>query len=106
MPETVLEVLELSKLFGRFKAVDKVSFSLGRGEILGMLGPNGAGKTTTLKIINGLTAASSGQIRLFGIDGEKNRKQIKRKLGYMSQKFSLYPLLTAIENLQFFGGLF
>ncbi len=106
MTETVLEVRSLNKLFGQFKAVDDLSFSMQRGEILGMLGPNGAGKTTTLKIINGLTLASSGRVLLFGHDAEKNRRALKRRLGYMSQKFSLYPLLTAAENLRFFGGIF
>jgi len=106
MSDAVLEVLSLSKFYGAFKAVDDVSFSLRPGEILGMLGPNGAGKTTTLKIINGLTLPSLGQVRLFGLDAEKNRSKLKKRLGYMSQKFSLYPLLTAVENLSFFGGLF
>jgi len=106
MSENILEVSSLTKLFGSFRAVAEVSFSLKRGEILGMLGPNGAGKTTTLKIINGLTRQSSGQVLLFGLDAEKNRGILKKRIGYMSQKFSLYPLLTALENLQFFGGLF
>ena len=106
MSEIILEVKALSRLFGSFRAVDNISFSLKKGEILGMLGPNGAGKTTTLTIINGLTRQSSGQVTLFGMDAEKNRRKFKKRIGYMSQKFSLYPLMTAIENLRFFGGIF
>ena len=106
MSEIILEVKALSRLFGSFRAVDNISFSLKKGEILGMLGPNGAGKTTTLKIINGLTRQSSGQVTLFGMDAEKHRRKLKKRIGYMSQKFSLYPLMTAIENLRFFGGIF
>jgi len=95
----------LRKDFGRFRAVKDISFEVGRGEIVGFLGPNGAGKTTTIKMITGLLPASAGTVLVDGLDMARQPTAAKRKLGYMSQKFSLYPLLTALENLEFFGGI-
>jgi ABC-2 type transport system ATP-binding protein len=106
-PEAVkaVEVHELSKRFGDFTAVDRISFSVERGEILGFLGPNGAGKTTTMKMILGLLEPSGGRISILGLDARKNREEIKKTIGYMSQQFTLYPLLTVAENIEFFGGI-
>ncbi len=105
MPEHIIEIKNLEKRFGDFTAVNGISFNIEKGEILGFLGPNGAGKTTTIKMINGLLKITSGQILVKGMDSEKHRKDIKQVMGYMSQKFSLYPLLTSLENIEFFGGI-
>jgi ABC-2 type transport system ATP-binding protein len=101
----IIEVTNLTKRFGDFIAVNNIDFNIQKGEILGFLGPNGAGKTTTIKMINGLLKISSGQVLIKGMDAEKNRKKIKKITGYMSQKFSLYPLLNSLENIEFFGGI-
>lgn len=101
----IIEVQNLTKTFGKFTAVNNISFNIKQGEILGFLGPNGAGKTTTIKMINGLLKMTSGQVLIKGMDAEKNRKDIKKIVGYMSQKFSLYPLLNSLENIEFFGGI-
>jgi len=106
MSETLLSVQNLVKAYGTFKAVDDLSFSLRKGEILGLLGPNGAGKTTTIRMLMGLHLPSAGTISLFDGTLPPGHPKLKRRLGYMSQKCSLYPLLTAQENLAFFGGLF
>jgi ABC-2 type transport system ATP-binding protein len=105
MEEHIIEVNELTKRFGGFTAVNRVSFNIAKGEILGFLGPNGAGKTTTIKMINGLLGITSGGVTVKGMDAGKHRKELKRIMGYMSQKFSLYPLLNALENIEFFGGV-
>jgi ABC-2 type transport system ATP-binding protein len=104
-PATAIAVRDLRKDFGVFQAVRGVSFDVARGEIVGFLGPNGAGKTTTIKMITGLLKITSGTVRVDGLDNRTQLVQVKRKLGYMSQKFSLYPLLTARENIEFFGGI-
>jgi len=101
----LIEIKDLTKKFGHFTAVNAINFSIRQGEILGFLGPNGAGKTTTIKMINGLLKISSGQVLIKGLDARKNRREIKKITGYMSQKFSLYPLLTSLENIEFFGGI-
>jgi ABC-2 type transport system ATP-binding protein len=103
--ENVIEVRNLTKRFGKFAAVDNVGFDIKRGEILGFLGPNGAGKTTTIKMITGLLKRTSGQVLVNGMDADTQRKEVKKILGYMSQKFSLYPLLHSLENIEFFGGI-
>jgi len=100
-----IAVRDLRKSFGRFQAVKGISFDVAPGEIVGFLGPNGAGKTTTIKMITGLLKISAGTVMIGGLDNQKHLAVIKKKLGYMSQKFSLYPLLTALENIEFFGGI-
>jgi len=100
-----IEVHDLVKIFGHFQAVKKINFAVRQGEILGFLGPNGAGKTTTIKMITGLLNITSGSILVNGLDNQKHMALIKKKIGYMSQKFSLYPLLTVRENIEFFGGI-
>ncbi len=100
-----IRVRDLTRNFGNFTAVDHVSFDVSPGEILGFLGPNGAGKTTTIKMIIGLLRITSGEVLIKGLDVKKDLRKIKPFLGYMSQKFSLYPLLTAYENMDFFGGI-
>jgi len=96
----------LTKVFGNFTAVDNVNFQVERGEIFGFLGPNGAGKTTTIKILCGLLAPTSGVARVAGYDVSTQPEEIKKNIGYMSQKFSLYEDLSVAENLDFFGGIY
>jgi ABC-2 type transport system ATP-binding protein len=105
MNEKTVSVENLTRKFGRFTAVDNISFSMRSGEILGFLGPNGAGKTTTIKMMTGLLRITSGNVCIKGMDVKKRLKRVKRFTGYMSQKFSLYPLLTGFENIEFFGGI-
>jgi ABC-2 type transport system ATP-binding protein len=100
-----ITVRDLSKSFGHFQAVKRISFDVAPGEIVGFLGPNGAGKTTTIKMITGLLKITSGTVLIDGLDNRDHLAELKKKLGYMSQKFSLYPLLTAQENIEFFGGI-
>jgi ABC-2 type transport system ATP-binding protein len=97
---------KLVKRFGDFTAVDGISFKVGKGEIFGFLGPNGAGKTTTIKVLCGLLAPTSGSGSVGGYNIDAEQKKIKSLIGYMSQKFSLYGDLTALENLEFFGGIY
>lgn len=98
-------VKNLSKLYGNFKAVDDISFSVRRGEIFGFLGANGAGKSTTIKILCGIQPLTFGETEVLGIDVSKHPKAVKQKIGYMSQKFSLYNDLTVEENINFFAGI-
>ncbi len=102
MPAAVI-VSDLSKRFGDFTAVDSISFAVQAGEIFGFLGPNGSGKTTTIRILLGLLPPTSGQASVLGYDVIHHPEQIARRVGYMSQKFSLYPDLSVDENLSFYG---
>jgi ABC-2 type transport system ATP-binding protein len=101
-----VRVEELTKAFGAFVAVDRVTFEVGTGEVFGFLGPNGAGKTTTIKMLNGLLLPSSGRGHVAGFDVMTETEAIRRHIGYMSQLFSLYPDLTVEENIAFFSGLY
>jgi len=101
-----VEVHDLTRTFGQFVAVDRVTFSVAPGEIFGFLGPNGAGKTTTIKMLTGLLAPTSGDGRVAGLDVRRESEAIKSRIGYMSQLFSLYADLTVEENIAFFGGLY
>jgi ABC-2 type transport system ATP-binding protein len=101
-----VQVSELTRRFGDFTAVDRVSFGVREGEIFGFLGPNGAGKTTTIKMLAGLLRPTSGVARVAGFDVLKEIDQVKLNIGYMSQLFSLYPDLTVLENIQLFAGLY
>jgi ABC-2 type transport system ATP-binding protein len=105
MPVAV-ELRELSKHFGAFKAVDRVSLSVEEGEIFGFLGANGAGKSTTIRMLCGLLKPTFGTGLVLGLDVAKQPEEVKRRLGYMSQRFSLYDDLTVIQNLRFFGGVY
>jgi ABC-2 type transport system ATP-binding protein len=102
----VIEVRELTRQFGSFVAVDHVSFDVREGEIFGYLGANGAGKSTTIRMMCGLLSPSSGTARVAGIDVGRDPERVKRVIGYMSQKFSLYPDLQVLENLEFFAGMY
>jgi ABC-2 type transport system ATP-binding protein len=106
-PDTpAVSVDRLTRRFGDFTAVDAVTFDVAPGEIFGFLGPNGAGKTTTIKMLTGLLAPSEGEGRVAGLDITRERGGIRRRIGYMSQRFSLYPDLTVRENIDLFGGLY
>lgn len=96
----------ITKVFGDFTAVDHISFEITKGEIFGFLGANGAGKTTAMRIFCGLSIPTSGDATVAGFNVYKNTEEIKKNIGYMSQKFSLYENLTILENLEFFGGIY
>lgn len=104
--ENVIEVRNLTKKFGHFTAVDHISFEVHKGEIFGFLGANGAGKTTAMKILCGLSRPTSGEGKVNGYDINREQEKIKRNIGYMSQRFSLYPDLKVWENIRLFGGIY
>ncbi len=106
MEEKVIVCEDLTKQFGDFYAVNKISFDVYRGEVFGFLGANGAGKTTAMRILCGLSYPSSGKATVAGFDVYKQQESIKKNIGYMSQKFSLYENLTVSENIEFFGGIY
>lgn len=106
MKEVVIKTDKLTKRFGDFIAANEISFEVYAGEIFGFLGANGAGKTTAMKMLCGLSAPSSGAATIAGFDIYKQTEQIKKHIGYMSQKFSLYEDLTVLENINFFGGIY
>ncbi len=102
----IIETEELTKMFGDFTAVNAISFEVKEGEIFGFLGANGAGKTTAMKMLIGILNPSSGKASVAGFDVYKNTEDIKKNIGYMSQKFALYDDLTVKENITFFGGIY
>jgi ABC-2 type transport system ATP-binding protein len=101
-----IEAEGLTKQFGRFVAVDHLSFSVDKGEIFGFLGANGAGKTTAMRMLCGLSLPSSGRASVAGFDIDKDAEKIKARIGYMSQKFALYEDLTVRENIRLYGGIY
>jgi ABC-2 type transport system ATP-binding protein len=103
---TVIEADQLTIRFGSFTAVDKVSFQIARGEVFGFLGPNGSGKTTIIKALCGLLAPTNGSGIILGMDIRKHAAEIRRHVGYMSQKFGLYEDLTVGENIAFYAGVY
>ena len=104
--EVVIKADKLTKRFGDFIATNEITFEVRKGEIFGFLGANGAGKTTAMRMLCGLSIPSSGNATIAGFDVYKETEMIKKNIGYMSQKFSLYEDLTVIENIQFFGGIY
>lgn len=106
MPNYTIEVKNLTKRFGKFIAVDNISFNVERGEIFGFLGANGAGKSTTIRMLCGLLNSTSGTATVGGYDINTQPEKVKENIGYMSQKFSLYEDLTVEENIRFFGGVY
>lgn len=104
--EKVIQVRDLVKKFGSFVANDHLTFDVRRGEIFGFLGANGAGKTTALRILSGLSKPSSGEVRVAGYDIYRQAEKVKRHIGYMCQKFSLYEDLTVAENIMLYGGIY
>jgi ABC-2 type transport system ATP-binding protein len=106
MKDTVIKTDKLTKRFGDFVAANEISFEVFKGEIFGFLGANGAGKTTAMRMLCGLSTPSSGNATIAGFDVYKQTELIKKNIGYMSQKFSLYDDLTVLENIEFFGGIY
>lgn len=104
--ENVIEAENLTKVFGDFTAVNRISFEVKKGEIFGFLGANGAGKTTAMKMLIGISKPSSGKAIVAGFDVFTQAEDIKKNIGYMSQKFALYDDLTVKENITFFGGIY
>jgi ABC-2 type transport system ATP-binding protein len=104
--EIAVKAQNLTKTFGTFTAVDNISFEVKKGEIYGFLGANGAGKTTTIRILCGLLEPTKGDAVVAGYSVKKDPEEIKKRLGYMSQKFALYTNLTAAENIEFYGGIY
>ena len=106
MPTLAIDVRGLSRRFGSFDAVKDLSFSVTQGEIFGFLGANGAGKSTTIRMLCGLLRPSAGTALVGGVDVSSDPEGVKRRIGYMSQKFSLYEALTVDQNIRFFGGIY
>lgn len=106
MRDIAIHTEQLTKRFGPFVAVDAISFDVYEGEIFGFLGANGAGKTTAMRMLCGLSRPTSGKAVVAGLDMATHTEQIKKQIGYMSQKFSLYDDLTVLENIRFFGGIY
>jgi ABC-2 type transport system ATP-binding protein len=106
MNDAAIDVRNLTRRFGAFTAVDNVSFSVRRGEIFGFLGSNGAGKSTTIRMLCGLLRPTSGTALVDGIDVTSDPEAVKQRIGYMSQRFSLYEMLTIGQNIEFFGGVY
>ena len=104
--DNIIEVDQLVKKFGSFVANDHLTFSVKKGEVFGFLGANGAGKTTAMRILCGLSAPTSGTLKVAGYDVYHQAEKIKQNIGYMSQKFSLYDDLTVIENIRFYAGIY
>ena len=102
----VIEVKELTKMFGDFTAVSAITFEVKQGEIFGFLGANGAGKTTAMKMLIGISKPTTGDAKVAGFDVVSEAENIKKNIGYMSQKFALYDDLTVKENITFFGGIY
>ncbi|WP_026714502.1 ABC transporter ATP-binding protein [Flavobacterium daejeonense] len=104
--EKIISTQNLSKQFGHFTAVNNISFDVYKGEIFGFLGANGAGKTTAMKMLIGISKPTSGEALVAGFDVKHNAEMVKKNIGYMSQKFSMYDDLTIKENITFFGGIY
>jgi len=104
--DLAIVVDHLSRRFGQFVAVDEISFDVQRGEVFGFLGANGAGKSTTIRMLCGLLRPTSGRAAIDGIDVGRDPEGVKRRIGYMSQRFSLYELLSVDQNIRFYGGLY
>src|SRR5215510_9283262 len=104
--ESMVSVRNLEKRFGDFVAVNRISLEVSRGEIFGFLGPNGAGKSTTIRMLCGILKPTAGDGQVAGFDVVRESEKIKTRIGYMSQKFSLYEDLTVEENLTFFAGIY
>ena len=102
----VIEVEHLVKRFGSFTAVNDLSFTVGEGEVFGLLGSNGAGKSTAIRMLCALLTPSAGSARVLGLDVGRDAEALKRRIGYMTQRFSLYEDLTVVQNLEFFGGVY
>ena len=106
MSDAAIDIRELRKEFGALVAVDRLTLSVARGEVFGLLGPNGSGKTTTIRMLCGLLTPTSGSATVAGCDVVKESEGVRRRIGYMSQKYGLYDDLTVLENIRFYGGIY
>jgi ABC-2 type transport system ATP-binding protein len=106
MSDAAIDIRALRKVFGQLVAVDGLTLSVRRGEVFGLLGPNGSGKTTTIRMLCGLLTPTSGTATVAGCDVVKDSEAVRRRLGYMSQKYGLYDDLTVRENIEFYGGIY
>ena len=106
MSDIAIEVKDLTRKFGDFTAVDRISFTVSSGEVFGFLGANGAGKTTAMRMLIGLLQPTAGTARVAGFDVATKADEVKRRIGYMSQRFSLYEDLTPRENIRLYGGIY
>ena len=104
--EPAIVARDLTRRFGNFTAVDHISFEVATGEVFGFLGANGAGKTTAIRMLTGLLAPTAGDARVAGLDLKTQTEDIRRRIGYMSQRFSLYEDLTVLENIALYGGIY
>jgi ABC-2 type transport system ATP-binding protein len=104
--EPAIVARDLTRRFGNFTAVDHISFEVATGEVFGFLGANGAGKTTAIRMLTGLLAPTAGEARVAGLDLKTQTEDIRRRIGYMSQRFSLYEDLTVLENIALYGGIY
>jgi ABC-2 type transport system ATP-binding protein len=104
--DSAIDIRSLRKVFGHLVAVDALTLSVRRGEVFGLLGPNGSGKTTTIRMLCGLLAPTSGSATVAGADVVKESEAVRRRIGYMSQKYGLYDDLTVRENIEFYGGIY
>lgn len=104
--EPAIVARDLTRRFGNFTAVDHISFEVASGEVFGFLGANGAGKTTAIRMLTGLLAPTAGEARVAGLDLKTQTEDIRRRIGYMSQRFSLYEDLTVLENIALYGGIY
>ena len=105
MGQSVVRIRDVTKRYGTFAAVDGITFDVARGEVFGFLGPNGSGKTTTIRMLTGSIAPTAGTISVLGNDAVRHPDRIRTRIGYMSQKFSLFEDMTVAENLRFYGGI-
>ena len=106
MSDLAIQAKDLTRTFGSFTAVDRITFDVRAGEVFGFLGANGAGKTTAIRMLTGLLAPSGGQATVAGYDVARESESVKRSIGYMSQRFSLYDDLSVRENIRLYGGIY
>jgi ABC-2 type transport system ATP-binding protein len=106
VPDEAIKSVNLSKSFGQLSAVDQLTFTVGKGEIFGLVGPDGAGKTTSIRLLTSIMEPTSGDAWINGFHTEKDAEEVKKRIGYMSQRFGLYSDLTVMENINFYADIY